>query len=55
MFSTKQIFFLEQDIKGLAFDLHQWFKNAPCKEEYFVKLANTVIHESLFLRHLFTR
>ena len=51
----KGIVILEQYVEGLVFDLHQWFKYAPCKEEDFVKLDDITIHESLFLRHLSTR
>ena len=51
----KGIVILEKDVEGLVFDLHQWFKNAPCKEEDSVKLADIGIHEYLFFRHLSTK
>ena len=46
-----------QESEQLAFDLHAWFKQAPCKEEDYRKLAEdaTLECESLFLRHLNTR
>ena len=48
---------LGQEVEQLAFDLHAWFKNAPCKEEDFQKLSeNTnIVDESLILRHVSTR
>ena len=46
-----------QESEQLAFDLHAWFKQAPCKEEDYRELSEdvTIENESLFLRHLNTR
>ena len=47
----KGIVILEQVVEHLASDLHQ-FKNAPCREDDFVKLADIGILAPLFLCHL---
>ena len=44
-------------MEQLAFDLHAWFKQSPCKIEDFAKLAESTNLEdvSLFLLHVSTR
>ena len=53
----KGIASLDQEVEQLAFDLHAWFKQSPCKIEDFAKLAESTNLEdvSLFLRHVSTR
>ena len=53
----KGVTVLHQDVDGLAFDLHAWFKHSPCKEDDFRELSDstTIEDESLFLRHVDTR
>ena len=53
----KGILVFGQDCEQLAYDLHAWFKQAPCKEEDYRGLSDdsTMENESLFLRHLSTR
>ena len=44
-----------EESEELAFDMHYWFKNAPCKHETFLKLEQEMdmeIHQNLFLRHI---
>ena len=43
-------------MEQLAFDLHAWFKQSPCKIEDFAKLAERKTWKMyLFLRHVSTR
>ena len=53
----KGIAAMPYDIEQLPYNLHAWFKNAPCKEEDFRALADDTIleDESLFMRHISTR
>ncbi|XP_047132571.1 uncharacterized protein LOC124811258 isoform X3 [Hydra vulgaris] len=53
----KAINVVGEDAEQLAFDLHNWFKNAPCKIEDFKKLSDCIFieDETLFLRFVNTR
>ena len=46
-----------EDCEQLAFDLNQWFKISPCKQEDFRNLSDDVKieEEALFLRHVDSR
>ena len=46
-----------EEAEKLCFDLHAWFKIAPCKEEDFRTLSDNIFidDESLFLRHINAR
>lgn len=45
-----------EEAESLCFDLHAWFKIAPCKEEDFRSLGENIsMDESLFLRHINAR
>ena len=49
---------LGEDVTALVFDLHAWFKNHPCKQEDFVKVAECCIenkNEALFVQHVITQ
>ena len=54
---SKGIKELTCEVEQLAFDLHSWFKSAPCKSEDFRNLAESteIDDKSLFLRHVNTR
>ena len=43
-----------EECEELAFDMNYWFRNAPCKDEDFLKLEqmNKEIHQSLFIRNI---
>ena len=45
----KGIVALGQDVEGLAFDLHAWFKRSSCKEDDFRELSNKTIIEDKYL------
>nr|XP_047134698.1 uncharacterized protein LOC124812301 [Hydra vulgaris] len=53
----KAINVVGEDAEQLAFDLHNWFKNAPCKIKDFKKLSDCIFieDETLFLRFVNTR
>ncbi|XP_065683985.1 uncharacterized protein LOC105849661 [Hydra vulgaris] len=53
----KAINVVGEDAEQLAFVLHTWFKNAPCKIEDFKKLSDCIFieDETLFLRFVNTR
>ena len=44
----KGIVALHQDVEGLAYDLHVWFKCSPCKEEDFRELSDTPLLKMSF-------
>ena len=45
-----------KEAEQLCFDLHTWFKQAPCKDEDFRYLSEDIdIDSSLFLRHISAR
>ena len=61
----KGILLYGHDVENLAFDLHSWFKIAPCKREDFMAVAAELqdrvvfqvfaCNEALFYRHVETR
>jgi hypothetical protein len=48
---------LPNEIPQICFDLHQWFKNSPCKHEDYMAMADEtgLTDESVFLRHISSR